>query len=79
MSLSTEAGYQLNLMPKITKETTLSELLENSKVVEVLARYHLPCLDCPFAKQEMENLKLGEVCKIYDIDLKALLVELNKL
>jgi hybrid cluster-associated redox disulfide protein len=66
-------------MAKITKDTTLAELLENPKGREVLAKYNLPCLGCPFAKFEMENLKIGEVCKMYNIDLKNLLKELNKI
>ena len=64
---------------KITEDTKLSELLENPKAVEVLAKYNLPCLSCPFAQLEMDKLKLGKVCKMYKINLKSLLTELNKL
>ena len=64
---------------KITKETTLSEILKNPKAEEILAKYNLPCLTCPFAQYEIESLKVGEVCKKYKINLKALLGELNKL
>ncbi len=66
-------------MLKITKDTTLSKLLNNSKAQEVLAKYNLPCLSCPFAKFEMENLKIGEVCKMYNIDIEKLLGELNSI
>jgi len=66
-------------MPKIIKDTKLSELLENPKVTKILAKYNLPCLSCPFAKQEMESLKLGDVCKMYDINLAALLKDLNSI
>lgn len=66
-------------MPKITKDTTLAELLDKPEAEKILAKYNLPCLGCPFAKFEMENLKIGEVCKMYDIDLKNLLKELNKI
>ncbi len=66
-------------MPKITKDTTLSELLNNPKAQKILAKYDLPCLSCPFAKLEIENLKLGDVCKMYRINLDSLLKELNKL
>jgi len=65
-------------MPKITKDTTLAELLKYQELEKILIKYNLPCLDCPFAKFEMENLKIGEVCKMYNIDLKNLLKELNK-
>ncbi|MDD2696917.1 MAG: DUF1858 domain-containing protein [Candidatus Pacebacteria bacterium] len=64
-------------MSKITKNTTLSELLENPKAVEVLAKYHLPCLGCPFAETEMETLKIGEICKMYGLNLEKLLKDLQ--
>lgn len=66
-------------MPKITKDTTLAEILDKPEAEKILAKYNLPCLGCPFAKFEIENLKIGEVCKMYNIDLKNLLKELNKI
>lgn len=66
-------------MPKITKDTTLDELLDNPKAVKILTKYNLPCLNCPYAQYEVEKLKLGQVCKMYNINPKALLAELNKL
>jgi len=66
-------------MSEITKETTLSEILSSPEAERILAKYNLPCLSCPFAEMEMKNLKLGEICKMYNISLKALLAELNKL
>jgi hybrid cluster-associated redox disulfide protein len=65
-------------MPKITEDTTLAELLDDPKAKEILAKYNLPCLSCPFAKMEMEGLKIGDVCKMYDIDIEKLLRELNR-
>lgn len=65
-------------MKKITKETTLVELLGNEKRERILAKYNLPCLTCPFAQQEMESLKLGDACKAYGIDIEKLLKDLNK-
>ena len=65
-------------MPKITKDTTLAEILKHSELEKILMKYKLPCLGCPFAKFEMENLKIGEVCKIYGIDIESLLKELNE-
>jgi len=65
-------------MPKITKETTLAEILKLPRAEKVLAKYNLPCLACPFAKMEMENLTIGQVCQMYDIDVKKLLKELNE-
>ena len=65
-------------MAKITKDTTLAEILKNPEVEKILAKYNFPCLSCPFAELEMENLKIGEVCQMYGIDLEKLLRELNE-
>ncbi|MBZ9569771.1 DUF1858 domain-containing protein [Patescibacteria group bacterium] len=65
-------------MPKITKNTTLAEIFKFPEAKEILAKYNLPCLGCPLAKFEMENLKIGDICKMYSIDLENLLKELNE-
>lgn len=65
-------------MPKITEETTLAEILKSPENEKILAKHNLPCLTCPFAKYEMENLTLGQVCQTYNIDPKKLLKELNE-
>ena len=62
---------------KITENTTLAEILQYPELEKILMKYNLPCLSCPFAKMEMENLKIGEVCKMYEINLAELLKELN--
>jgi len=64
-------------MPKITKDTTLAEILLIPGAEKILTKHNLPCLWCPFAKMEMENLKIGDVCKMYGIDLEKLLKELG--
>jgi len=61
---------------KIGKDTTLAEILKIPGAEKILAKYNLPCLSCPFAETETENLKIGEVCKMYGIDLGKLLIEL---
>ncbi len=67
-------------MKKITKETTMAEIfLVCPEAERVLAKYNVPCLGCPFAKVEMERLKIGEVCDMYGIDIENLLKELNEL
>ncbi|HOK35147.1 MAG TPA: DUF1858 domain-containing protein [Candidatus Pacearchaeota archaeon] len=63
---------------KITKNTILAEILKDPKMEEILAKYNLPCLFCPFAETEIGNLKLGEVCKMYGINLEKLLIDLNR-
>jgi len=65
-------------MKKITSNTTLAEVLESEGAEKILAKYNLPCLTCPFAKMEMDQLKIGQICKMYGIDLKGLLKELNE-
>lgn len=55
----------------------MAEILKNPKSAEILLKYNVPCLGCPMAKFEVANLKLGEVCKMYGIDLESLLKELN--
>ncbi len=64
---------------KITENTTLAEILGKPELVKILAKYNLPCLNCPLAKYEMENLKIGEISKMYNINVQKLLGELNKL
>ena len=63
---------------KITKDTTLAEILRQPKTEGILSKYKLPCLHCPMARFEMEKLKIGEVTKMYGIDIENLLRELNK-
>ncbi len=62
---------------EITKYTTLSQILEYPKASDILTKYNLPCLHCPMAAYEMGMLKIGEVAKMYDIDVESLLRELN--
>jgi len=64
-------------MKKINEKTILSDILAEEKMAEILAKHNLPCLSCPFAKYEMEQLKIGEVCKQYGINPEKLLEELN--
>ena len=63
---------------KVTEETVLAEILQKAGAEEILAKYELPCLSCPFAKMEMEQLKMGDLCRQYGIDCKNLLKDLNK-
>lgn len=66
-------------MKNITKDTTLAKILEFPEGKKILEKYNLPCLSCPFAKYEMENLKISEVCKMYGINFKKLLRDLSKI
>ena len=64
---------------KINKDTTLEKVLKYSGSEDVLKKYNVPCLSCPFAQMEMGKLQIGNVCKNYGIDVKKLIEELNKL
>lgn len=62
---------------KITSKTTLAKIMENKASQEVLAENGVPCLSCPMAQFEIDKLKIGEVCKMYGLNLKKILQELN--
>ena len=66
-------------MKKINQNTILAKILEINGAEEILAKYHLPCLSCPLAQSEIQRLKIGSVCKKYDINAKDLIKELNQL
>lgn len=64
-------------MKKIDENTNLAEILKIPGTEKILTKYNLPCLSCPLAKEEIENLKIGDVCQLYGIKLGMLLEELN--
>jgi len=64
-------------MEKINQNTFLKDILKIEGVEEILIKYNLPCLFCPMASFEIENLKIGDICRIYGIDSKKLFEELN--
>lgn len=66
-------------MKKIQKNTTLANILLVPGAEKILAKYNLPCLGCPFVQTEMESLKIGDACKMYGIDSKNLILELNEI
>lgn len=63
---------------KITKNSTLAEILSIKEADRILAKHNLPCVSCPFAKDEMEKLEIGKVCEMYEINLENLLKDLNE-
>lgn len=62
----------------ITKDTLLGEILEREGVGDILIKHNFPCVTCPFARMEMDQLKIGKVCEKYGIDAGKLVAELNK-
>ncbi len=69
---------QLKIM-KITKDSTLENVLKIEGAEEVLSKFNFPCLTCPMAQMEMNTLKIGNICNMYGIDLEKVLESLNKL
>ena len=63
---------------KITKSSILKKILEKKGSEKILAKHNVPCVFCPMAKFEIEELKIGEVCEMYGIEAKKLLKDLNK-
>ena len=63
---------------KITKETTLEELMKTAGKEEILMKHGVPCVTCPMAQMEMQFLKIGDICEKYGLDLDKLLAELNE-
>ncbi len=62
---------------KIAKNSTLKEILKIKGAEEILLKHGVPCLSCPMAAFEIENLKLEEVCKIYGLDAEKIVKEIN--
>ncbi len=63
---------------KITKDSTLEEVMKKEGAEEILRKHGVPCVTCPMAQMEMKFLKLGDICKNYGIDADKLLEDLNK-
>ena len=64
---------------EITRDSTLAEILELPEAEKTLAQHNLPCLWCPFARFEAKDLKIGQICQAYGIEIGKLLQELNNL
>ena len=64
---------------KITEKTTLKDILGIEGAEEILMKHKLPCLTCPMAAFELEQLEIGKVAKMYGLDIKTILKELNSI
>jgi len=64
-------------MAKITSKTTLAKIIEQKTGAKVLMENGVPCLSCPMSQFEIDKLKIGEVCKMYGLNLVKILNELN--
>jgi len=63
---------------KYTENTKLSEVLSSPKASKIIGKYELPCLHCPMAAYETGVLTLGQISKIYGINIDELLKESNE-
>ncbi len=63
---------------EITKNTTLAKIMDEKGGVKTLMKNGVPCLSCPMASMEVDKLKIGQVCEMYELDLEKILKELNK-
>ncbi|MDD5569403.1 MAG: hypothetical protein PHG23_03250 [Candidatus Pacebacteria bacterium] len=63
---------------EITRKTVLADIVSDPKTEKILAKHNVPCLSCPYAKYEMEELELGQICDTYGIDCEKLIEDLNK-
>ncbi len=66
-------------MDKLTDKTTLGDALATPGAEKIMAKYKVPCLTCPMAKFEMQELTLGDICQTYGIDCPKLLEDLNNI
>ena len=64
---------------EVNENTTLSDILKIEGAEKMLSKYQLPCLHCPMAKIEMDDLKIGDICRMYGIDIKNLLEDINRI
>ena len=65
-------------MGKITRSTTLKKIMELPKGEKILHKFRVPCMSCPMVHFEIDKLKIGDVCKMYGLNLAKILEELNK-
>jgi hypothetical protein len=67
------------IVGKVIITTTLAKILMIKGADEILANNGVPCLSCPMAPMEIDDLQIGEVCKAYGLNLKKIIMELNDL
>ena len=63
---------------KFKENTPLEEVLKHPRAALVLRQHGIPCPTCPLARLEMGKLKIGDVARMYNVDLERLLEALNK-
>lgn len=64
---------------KVSKKTTVKEILDMEKGEDILKKYNFPCLSCPMASFEIELLQVGDVSQMYGLDIEKIIKELNNI
>ena len=63
----------------IYEKTKLADILAIVGAEEVLHKFQVPCMTCPMMKMEIDELTIGNIAKMYALDLEGILRELNKI
>ena len=64
---------------EISENTPLSEVLRIPGAIQILLKNNFPCVACPLAFFEAGTLTIGEVAKMYGLDVGKIVRELNEL
>jgi len=64
---------------KFSADSILGDIIKVPEAYEILKKYGVPCITCPMMAYELNSLKLGDISKMYGVDLKELLEELQKI
>ena len=65
------------ILGKINAGTTLEKILKVKNGGKIMAENGVPCMSCPMSQFEIDKLEIGQVCKMYGLNLAKILKELN--
>lgn len=63
---------------KVDEHTKLGKIMKIRGMEKILTKFSVPCVSCPMAKMEIDNLEIGDVCNMYGLKKKELILEINK-
>lgn len=64
-------------MLNFTKDSFLGEIVKIEGNSEKLEKHGVPCPTCPMMAMEMDKLTIGMVAATYDLDIDAILSDIN--
>ena len=64
---------------KVDEHTKLGKILKIRGMEKILTKFSVPCVSCPMAKMEIDNLEIGDVCNMYGLNTKELILDINKI